>query len=71
MKEIFLHEIRAYITSGKLLVAFLLMTSAFLISLGMMNQEYEKRLENYNFSQSFDGDDYFYDKIWHYQFDEN
>lgn len=71
MKEIFLHEIRSYLTSGRLLVAFLLMTSAFLISLGMMNQEYEKRMENYNFTQSFDGDDYFYDKIWHYQYDEN
>ena len=59
MREIFLTEIRAAISGGKLLVAFLLMTTAFLISLGMMSQEYEKRMDNHGFSISLKGNELF------------
>ena len=66
MREIFLAEIRAAISGGKLLVAFLLMTTAFLISLGMMNQEYRKRADNYGESISLKGNELFSNQIFYY-----
>ena len=70
MREIVLTEIRAAISGGGMLVAFLLMTTAFLISLGMMNQEYEKRLDNYVASLSLPPDDLFWN-ITFYMVDES
>ena len=69
MREIVLTEIRATISGGKLLVAFLLMTTAFLISLGMMNQEYEKRLNNFGFSTSIPAKELFVDRTFYWELD--
>ena len=69
MREIFLTEIRATISGGKLIVAFLLMTTAFLISLGMMNQEYEKRLDNYSMSISLPAKELFIDRTFYWELD--
>ncbi|HUX06567.1 MAG TPA: ABC transporter permease [Acidobacteriota bacterium] len=69
MKEIFLSEIRGSLSSNKLLVAFFLMLIAFLISLGMMNQEFEKRLHNYRMSLSLPAKELFWNKIFFWEFE--
>ena len=63
MFELFFHELRDSLFGGRLAVAFLVMLVAFLISLGMMSQEYENRLENYQESMSLSADDLFYNKV--------
>ena len=70
MKEIFLHEIRGAIFGGKALVAFALMLAAFLISLGMMSREHERRLENYSMSISLPAEQLFWNKIFFWEFDD-
>lgn len=68
MKEIFLHEIRNNLFSGKLVIAFFLMLIAFLISLGMMSQEFDSRMANYNGSLSLPSKDLFWNKTFFWQF---
>jgi ABC-type transport system involved in multi-copper enzyme maturation permease subunit len=63
MFEIFLHELRNNLFGGKSAVAFFVMLVAFLISLGMMSQVYQNRLENYQESLSLAANDLFYNKI--------
>ena len=69
MKEIYLHELRNTIFSGKFAVAFLLMLVAFLVSLGMMYQEYNGRIANYNDSLSMSPRELFWDKVFYWQFE--
>ena len=70
MREIFLTEIRGNISGGRILVAFLLMTTAFFISLGMMNQEYQKRLDNYSISISQPAKELFWNKYFYWEFED-
>lgn len=69
MKEIFISELRNSVASGKAFVAFLLMLVAFLISLGMMSQEYQRRLDNYKTSLTFPAEDMFWNKIFYWEFE--
>ena len=70
MREIFLTEVRGNISSGRILVAFLLVTTAFFISLGMMNQEYQKRLDNYGISISQPAKELFWNKYFYWEFED-
>ncbi len=70
MIEIFLHELRNSIFNGKLAVAFVLMLAAFLVSLGMMSQEYNNRLANYEDSFSLPGDQLFWNKFFYWEFED-
>jgi ABC-type transport system involved in multi-copper enzyme maturation permease subunit len=70
MLEIFRTEMRGSIFGGKALTAFILMTLAFLISLGMMSQEYQKRLDNYGASISLPSKDLFWNKLFVWWFDD-
>jgi len=70
MKEILLTELRGNISSSKALVSFLLMLVAFLISLGMMSQEYQRRLDNYRMSQSIPAAELFWNKIFYWEFED-
>jgi ABC-type transport system involved in multi-copper enzyme maturation permease subunit len=69
MRELLIHEIRQNLASGKLAAAFILLAVCFLISLGMMQQEYLARQENFNESISLSGQDYFYGRLflWAYE----
>lgn len=69
MRTLFIHELRNNLFGGKVAVAFILMTIAFFVSLGMMAQEYDNRLANYNESLSMPGQDLFWDKVWFWQED--
>lgn len=66
MKELFLHELRNNLFSGKFIVAFSVMLIAFLISLGMMSQEFQSRMDNFNASMSLSGKDLFWNKFFFY-----
>ena len=68
MNQLFFHELRDNLQSGKFALAVVVMLIAFLISLGMMNQEYQGRLENYNASLALSGKDLFYNKIIYWEF---
>ena len=70
MREVALKEIRGAIYGGKLLVAFLLLTIAFLISLGMMSQEYRKRQDNYVSSISLPARDLFWNITFYWLRDD-
>ena len=69
MRELFLHEIRQNLANGKFVAAFLLLAITFLISLGMMHQEYLARQENFNESMSLSARDYFYDRLFLWVFE--
>jgi ABC-type transport system involved in multi-copper enzyme maturation permease subunit len=70
MKELFAHEFQNNLFGGKFLISALLMVITFLISLGMMHQEYDARVDNYEASISMSGRDYFWDKTMFWA-DEN
>lgn len=67
MREIFRHELSDTIFSGRFLVSVLLMATTFLISLGMMNFEYEKRMENYEESFSLPNNQLFWDRYFYWK----
>ena len=69
MRELFLHEIRQNLANGKFVAAFLLLAVTFLISLGMMQQEFLARQENFNESMSLSARDYFYDRLFLWVFE--
>lgn len=69
MKELFIHEIRNNLFSGKFVVGFFMMLIAFLISLGMMSQEFDNRMANFNDSLSLSPRELFWNKIFFWQFD--
>lgn len=67
MRNLYLHEIRAAIASGSGIIAFVTMLAAFIISLGMMYGEYERRIENHNASLSIPTNELFFDQVWFYE----
>ena len=69
MREIFRHELSDSIFSGRFLVAVLLMTATFLVSLGMMNIEYENRIKNYEESFSLPSNQLFWDRFFYWKFE--
>jgi len=64
MLELTAHEIRGNLVSGKMAAAFFLLLLALLISLGLMHQEYERRMDNFAESLSMPGHDLFFEWVW-------
>ncbi len=64
MRNVLLKELQINLYSGKMLTTFLLLVTVFLISLGMMYQEYQQRLEHYNLSVSGAGKDWLVETVW-------
>lgn len=64
MWTVFKREFQDSIFSGTFLIAFIVMTAAFLVSMGMMYQEYSGRMENYEDSFSLKGQDLFWNKVF-------
>ena len=66
MKSIFIKEFQINLQSGRLATTFLLLVLAFLVSLGMMFQQYRERVDQYNLSISGGGKDWLIETVWSY-----
>ena len=67
MRNVLLKELQINLYSGKMLTTFLLLVAVFLISLGMMFQEYQQRTEHYNLSISGAGKDWLIETVWSWE----